>query len=67
MSDGQPWWKPARTWRPRIRQRQWLNKQRLYGFRGGEDAPRRETDIRDMPAEEEQEQGGSSSSPPADR
>ena len=41
---------------PRIRQRQWLNKQRLYGFRGGEDAPRRETDIRDMPPEEEQQQ-----------
>jgi len=30
---------PRRAWHPRIRQRQWLHRQRLYGYRGGPPEP----------------------------
>lgn len=41
------------TWRPKIVQRQWLRKQRLYGYRTGPSEP--ETEITADEADEQAE------------
>jgi hypothetical protein len=42
---------PSRTWRPKIRQRQFMHRQRLYGGGWGDQEPPYDINEDDMPTE----------------
>jgi hypothetical protein len=45
-------WPRGRTWSPKIRQRQWLHKQHLYGYRDGPPEPEHDVSEADQVEDE---------------